>query len=83
MNIQWGGETCHRYRDPASGAWVIQLTCGATNNCNIYGEQPYCSPDGKRLVIARCQDFCNDKAGSLLVHDLSRLRTVMVVEKAQ
>ena len=51
MSIRWGGETCHRYRDPASNGWVIQLTCGASNNINIYGEQPYCSPDNRHVIF--------------------------------
>jgi len=74
MSIQWGGETCHRYKDQASGAWVIQLTCGATNNCNIYGEQPYCSPDGRYIAVERFRDPSFEQEAMLLVADLQRFR---------
>jgi len=80
--IQWGQESCDRRLDPVSGARIIQLTSAAAISNNIYGEQPYCSPDGKRIIIARCQDFCWDKEGALLVHELDTLRTAMVVPRA-
>lgn len=79
--VAWAQESCDRYDDPVSGARIIQLTSAAAVSNNIYGEQPYCSPDGERIVIARCQDFCFDEEGSLLVHDLTRLRITMVVKK--
>lgn len=79
--VAWMYESCDRYDDPVSGARIIQLTSAAAISNNIYGEQPYCSPDGKRLVIARCQDFCFDEEGSLLVHDLTNLQITMVVRK--
>lgn len=68
--------------DKASGAWIIQLTGAAAISNNIYGEQPYCSPDGKRIIIARCKDFSWDTFGSLLVTDLQTLQTAMVVPQA-
>lgn len=83
MPVQWAQESCDRRDDPVSGARIIQLTSAAVISNNIYGEQPYCSPDGERLVIARCQDFCFDEEGSLLVHSLPNLRTTMIVRKAQ
>jgi len=79
--VVWGQESCDRYDDPVSGARIIQLTSAAAISNNIYGEQPYCSPDGNRLVIARCQDFCFDEEGSLLVHELSTLKITMLVKK--
>ena len=78
MPVRWAQESCDRRDDPVSGARIIQLTSAAAISNNIYGEQPYCSPDGKRLVIARCTDFCFDEAGSLLVHDLGTLKIAMV-----
>lgn len=82
MATQWGAEACHRRKDPSSGAWIIQLTGAAAISNNIYCEQPYCSPDGHRLIVARCQDFTWDTHGSLLVHDLRTLHTAMVVPRA-
>lgn len=81
MPIPWGYESADRRDDPASGARIIQLTSAAAISNNIYGEQPYGSPDGQRVIIARCQDFCWDTEGSLLVHDLDRLRITMVVRR--
>ena len=79
--VTWGAEAAERCDDPASGARIIQLTSAAAISNNVYGEQPYCSPDGNRLVIARCQDFCFDEEGSLLVHDLSTLHTTLVARR--
>jgi hypothetical protein len=83
MPIQWAHESCDLYDDPVSGARIIQLTSAAAISNNIYGEQPYCSADGKRIIIARSQDFCFDEEGSLLVHELDSLRITMAVRKAR
>lgn len=82
-SVKWGSESSDRRDDPVSGARIIQLTSAAAISNNIYGEQPYTSPDGKRIVIARCQDFCWDEEGSLLVHALDTLRIAMVVRRAR
>lgn len=82
MPIQWAHESADLRDDPVSGARIRQLTSAAAISNNIYGEQPYTSPDGKRIIIARCQDFCWDTEGSLLVHELDTLRTTMVVRRA-
>ena len=78
MAIHWAQESCDRRDDPASGARIIQLTSAAAISNNVYGEQPYTSADGKRVAIARCNDFCFDEYGSLLVHELDTLRITMV-----
>jgi hypothetical protein len=80
MPIRYGGETCHRYRDPSSGGWVIQLTCGASNNINNYGEQPYCSPDGRRVAIERFLDPSFTPNAMFIVADLDRFRLALVAE---
>lgn len=81
MPTKWMAESSDRRDDPASGARIIQLTSAVAISNNVYGEQPYTSPDGKRIVVARCQDFCWDEEGSLLVHELDRLRITMVVRR--
>ena len=83
MPIRWAQESSDRRDDPVSGARIIQLTSACAISNNIYGEQPYTSPDGKRIILARCQDFCWDEEGSLLVHELDRLRITMVVRRAK
>ncbi len=82
MPINWAAESSDLYDEPVSGARVIQLTSGGYTSNNIYCEQPYTSPDGKRVIIARSADFCFDDVGSLLVHDLERLKITMVEKKS-
>jgi len=79
--VQWMQESADRRDDPVSGARIIQLTSAAAISNNIYGEQPTASPDGRRVVIARCQDFCWDEAGALLVHELDTLRITLVTRR--
>ncbi len=42
--------------DPGSGSLVRKLTGPPVWSHNIYCEQPYCSPDGKRVMIVRAVD---------------------------
>jgi hypothetical protein len=42
--------------DPDSGARVIRLTSSVAMSHNIYCEQPYGSPDGRRFIIFRTTD---------------------------
>jgi len=78
MPVKWAAEACDRYYDPASGALVIQMTTSPLANINIYCEQPYASPDGKRIAILRYRDISFDESGSLLVGDLDRLKIALV-----
>ena len=79
--VKWAQESSDRRDDPVSGARIIQLTSAAAISNNIYGEQPYTSPDGRRIVIARSRDFHFDEEGSILVHELDTLRITMVVSR--
>jgi len=78
MAIKWAGEACDRYYDPASGGMVTQLTSSPLSNTNIYCEQPYTSPDGSRIAIARFADVSFDEHFKLVVGDLRRLRITLV-----
>ncbi len=62
--------------DPDSGARVVRLTSAAMNN-NIYCEQPYASPDGRRVMIARALDMFA-ASRQLLVADLESLTLTMI-----
>lgn len=42
--------------DPGSGAVIRRLTTGAGQHTLIYTEQPYTSPDGRRVAITRSPD---------------------------
>lgn len=75
---QWAQESCDLRDDPVSGARIIQLTSAVAVSNNIYGEQPFGTPDGQRILIARCQDYCWDETGSLLVHELGSLRITRI-----
>src|SRR5262245_35994047 len=64
-------EVCHLYRDELSDAPVMRLTSAASICHNIYCEQPYSSPDGRRVAIIRSPDFNRDYPWcDLLVADL-------------
>ncbi|MFH1614585.1 MAG: hypothetical protein ABIG61_05835 [Planctomycetota bacterium] len=49
----WTWETIVREKDMDSGSQLIQITSSCLISNNIYGEEPYNSSDGKRLVIIR------------------------------
>lgn len=53
--------------DPDSGAGVRRLTGGPMLNHHIYREQPYTSPDGRRVAILRASDFTFDDSYALLI----------------
>jgi hypothetical protein len=76
MATLWAQEACDRYLDPESGSRVIQLTSSSAMSNNVYCEQPYTSPDGKRVAILRMQDPF-DVVRMLLVADLDTLRITL------
>lgn len=69
-SAEWG-------TDLDSGAIVTRLTSGVAMANNIYCEQPYCSPDGRRLVIYRTMDQLQEHC-QLLVVDLVGRDTTLV-----
>jgi hypothetical protein len=68
--VDWG-------TDPGSGAVVRRLTSFGPWSHNIYGEQPYGSPDGRRVLIARTRDYYSGSF-QLLVADLDTLGMALV-----
>ncbi len=52
-----GGRVSCEGVDPDSGALVFRLTSMPLWSHNIYCEQPYGSPDGKRVLIGRTHDL--------------------------
>jgi len=71
------GEAADWGADPDSGARVMRLTSAAGWSHNIYCEQPYCSPDGRRLLVGRGYDPFGGR--QLLVADLVT-RSLTLVE---
>ncbi len=53
MAIKWHAEACDLAPDPCSGARITRLTSSVMSNVNLYFEQPYGSPDGRRIAYAR------------------------------
>ncbi len=53
MNVQWMGEACDLQPETETGTEVTRLTAAVLSNINIYCEQPYTTPDGRRIAILR------------------------------
>lgn len=51
---RWIREQIDRGDDPLCGARILQLTSAADISHDIYGEQLYCSANGKRIAFLRC-----------------------------
>lgn len=49
----WHGEAYDYPADPESGATRVRLTTSLMHHCNVYCEQGYGSPDGRRVAILR------------------------------
>jgi len=63
--------------DPESQATVIRMTSSSLPSRNIYCEQPYCSPDGRRFLIERIPDVFS-LSRQLIVADLNTLHLTLV-----
>jgi hypothetical protein len=75
MAIVWTSEACDLRPDPVSGAAITRLTNAALHSTNFYYEQPYGTPDGRRIAFGRSQ-HCDPRfpPNQLWVADLERLR---------
>lgn len=78
QRVRWAKESCDRDRDPASGALNVQLTSAAACSINIYLEQPYTCPDGRRVAIVRRADPSFDDSWRLLVADLPGKKLALI-----
>ncbi|HXK44357.1 MAG TPA: hypothetical protein PL060_00275 [bacterium] len=79
MKIFWQSEACDLKHDPVSGALITRLTCSVMNNINIYCEQPYTCPDGKRIAYTR--SFGPDPRippYQLCVADIEKLKVALI-----
>lgn len=63
--------------DARSGARIVRLTSSVAMSHNIYCEQPYGSPDGRRVLLFRTHDFFARHC-QLLVADLEARDTTLV-----
>lgn len=53
MAIVWRSEACDLAPDHVSGAKITRLTQAAFHSTNLYYEQPYGTPDGRRIAYGR------------------------------
>jgi hypothetical protein len=70
-------EMCDWGTDPSSGAKIARLTSAPGMSRNIYCEQPYCSPDGHRVLVERTLDMFSPKR-QLIVADLRTMNLTLV-----
>jgi hypothetical protein len=83
MGVLWRSEACDQAPDAETGAMVVRLTQAALHSINIYCEQPYTSPDGRRIAIMRAADpDPRLPPFELLVADLATLRIASVEKQA-
>ncbi len=79
MAIQWKAEACDLPPDPHSGAPICRLTASAMHNINIYFEQPYTTPDGRRIAYLRAHHADpRHPPTELCVADIDRLRIASI-----
>jgi len=79
MAIRWHGEACDLHRDPHSGALITRLTAAVMSNVNLYFEQPYSTPDGRRVAYARAPSADPRRPPTeLCVADLETLRVAPI-----
>lgn len=79
MAIKWCGEACDLTHDPISSALITRLTCSVMHNINIYCEQPYTSPDGKRIAYTRSHGpNPYIPPHQLCVADIEKLKVVLI-----
>lgn len=79
MAIKWRAEACDLAADPRSGAAITRLTCAAMHSVNLYFEQPYGTPDGRRIAYARSREADpRYPPTELCVADLKTLRVASI-----
>jgi len=67
--VRGGREASDWGIDPGSGARVMRLTSSPLHHSLIYTEQPYTSPDGRRVAIRRNSDHFSPSV-NLLIADV-------------
>lgn len=79
MRLDWMSEACDQPAEPATGTFVTRLTSAVMSNINIYCEQPYTTPDGRRIAILR-SPYADPRLppSELCVIDLNTLRLAVV-----
>jgi len=83
MPVLWRSEACDQKPDPQTGVFSVRLTQAAQHSVNVYCEQPYTSPDGRRIAIMRSSEpDPRLPPFELLVADVQTLRSTSVEKGA-
>jgi len=53
IEARWQSEARDLGPEPGTGTWITKFTAAAVHSINIYCEQPYTTPDGRRIAIMR------------------------------
>lgn len=79
MPLTWHGEAYDFPADPETGVTTVRLTSSLYHHINIYCEQGFASPDGRRVAILRSR-FADPRIppSDLLVADLYTLRLAVL-----
>lgn len=80
MAIQWFTEASDQKPDPVTGSKITRLTGSMMISNNLYCEQPYTTPDGKRNAVVRYSGFAPDYESAFYVADLDRSHLVRLKE---
>jgi hypothetical protein len=68
----WAESSDLRWEETPSGSKLRRVTCAPAISTVIYHEQPFTTPDGKRIAIFRTHDARRSAPGELLVYDIER-----------
>lgn len=84
VRAQWASEACDLPAEPATGTDVTRLTSAVMANTDIYCEQPYTTPDGRRIAILR-SPYADPRLppSELCVIDLVNLRLALIERQVQ
>ena len=83
--MRWEAEACDLAPDPQSGAAITRLTSAVMSNINIYFEQPFATPDGKRVAYLRAQssDPRHPPGQQLCVADLDMKKVKLIDDQIE
>jgi len=81
MEVPWMSEACDFPAEAETGTYITRMTSTVMANINIYCEQPYTTPDGRRIAILRAP-YADPRMppAELCVADLVTLR-LSVIER--
>lgn len=83
QDIPWWTESSDlRWEETPSGSKIRQVTSAPSISTVIYHEQPFSTPDSKRIAIFRTHDVRRWVPGELLVYDIESYRMASLLPGA-